>query len=196
MESLTSSIGPLFLFYLETRSHRHLAFTYRFVLRSGMRVSSVWICENCIRAARPRFSGLHNVQSSTRFISRSSPLLESSQTDKQDEAKEERELSAEEGALSRRLSEMTEEALETGGRSAQKSMRDAGFSEELKKELEEKIAQSSFRAQNQQAFSVAEMPVCTVFFPKVFVFHCLPLSLVFRRGRDKSASCSATLEWH
>ena len=68
---------------------------------------------------------------------------------------------------------MTEEALEVGGRSAQKSMKDAGFSEELKKELEEKIAQSSFMAQNQQAFSVAEMPVCTVFASEVLVVHCL-----------------------
>ncbi|KKY24095.1 hypothetical protein UCRPC4_g02561 [Phaeomoniella chlamydospora] len=37
-------------------------------------------------------------------------------------------------------------------------MQDAGFSEDLKKELEEKIARSSFRAQNQQAFSIAETP--------------------------------------
>ena len=62
--------------------------------------------------------------------------------------------------MSRRLSEMTEESMETGGRSAQKAIKEAGFSEDLKRELEEKIARSSFRAENQQAFSIAELPVC------------------------------------
>lgn len=54
---------------------------------------------------------------------------------------------------------MTEETMETGGRSAQKAMNEAGFSEELKKQLESRIAETTFRSQNQQALSQAEMPV-------------------------------------
>lgn len=61
--------------------------------------------------------------------------------------------------MSRRLSEMTEESMETGGRSARKAVEEAGFSEELKRQLEDRIAQASFRSTNQQAISEAEMPV-------------------------------------
>ena len=66
----------------------------------------------------------------------------------------------EQGAMSKRLAEMTEETMETGGRSARKAMDEAGFSEDLKKQLEERIAESTFRSQNQQALSQAEMPAC------------------------------------
>lgn len=67
----------------------------------------------------------------------------------------------EEGALSRRLSEMTEEALLEGGRSARKNIEAAGFSDDLKSQLEEKIKTTTFRSENAGAFSVANMPVCT-----------------------------------
>lgn len=67
----------------------------------------------------------------------------------------------EDGAMSRRLSEMTDEALLQGGRSARKSlMQEAGFSEDLKQELEEKIKASSFKSDNAGAFSLLDMPVC------------------------------------
>lgn len=65
----------------------------------------------------------------------------------------------EEGALSRRLSEMTEEALLEGGRSARKNIEAAGFSDDLKTQLEEKIKMSTFRSENPGAFSVVNMPV-------------------------------------
>jgi hypothetical protein len=38
-----------------------------------------------------------------------------------------------EGAMSRRLRDMSEEALESGGRSTQKAVSEAGFSEDLKR---------------------------------------------------------------
>jgi hypothetical protein len=38
-------------------------------------------------------------------------------------------------------------------------MEGAGFSEELKKQLEERIAQSSFRSENAAAVSQVDMPV-------------------------------------
>lgn len=63
--------------------------------------------------------------------------------------------------MSRRLSEMTEQSMEEGGRSARKTMEEAGFSEELKKQLEERIAESTFRSQNAAAISQVEMPVCS-----------------------------------
>jgi hypothetical protein len=58
---------------------------------------------------------------------------------------------------------MVEETMDTGSKSDRKLMQDAGFSEELKRKLEERIAQTAFQAENQQAFSEANMPVC---FPK------------------------------
>lgn len=63
------------------------------------------------------------------------------------------------GAMSRRLSEMTEESLEHGGRSTQKVIREAGFSEELKRRLEAKIADSKFKNEHSAAFAQLDMPV-------------------------------------
>ncbi len=65
----------------------------------------------------------------------------------------------EQGALSRRLSEMAEETMNTGSKSDRKLMQDAGFSDDLKKQLEDRIAQTSFPAQNQRAASQVNMPV-------------------------------------
>jgi hypothetical protein len=74
---------------------------------------------------------------------------------KHDEASTERE----EGAMSRRLAEMAEETIETGGKSSRKVMAEAGFSEELKRQLEERIAQSAFKSEHAAAFSQVDMPV-------------------------------------
>jgi hypothetical protein len=63
--------------------------------------------------------------------------------------------------MSRRLAEMAEETIDTGSKSDRKLMHDAGFSEELKQQLEERIAQTSFAAQNQRAASQVNMPVRT-----------------------------------
>ncbi|KAK2797057.1 hypothetical protein FQN51_008829 [Onygenales sp. PD_10] len=62
--------------------------------------------------------------------------------------------------MSRRLSEMAEESMTEGGKSARKNMQEAGFSEELKKRLEEKIATAggSFKNDHAAAFSVVNMP--------------------------------------
>jgi hypothetical protein len=55
---------------------------------------------------------------------------------------------------------MAEEAYLEGGRSARKNMQEAGFSDELKAKLEERIASSSFKSDNAAVFSIADMPVC------------------------------------
>jgi len=62
------------------------------------------------------------------------------------------------GAMSRRLEEMASENLQTGGRSARKAVEEAGFSEELKARLQEKIASSSFKSDNAGAFAQANLP--------------------------------------
>ena len=77
-----------------------------------------------------------------------------SQDEKEVKSQEENE-----GAMSRRLADMTEEAITTS-KSARKNVQNVGFSDELKKQLEEKIAASSFKSDNAAAFSIANMPVC------------------------------------
>jgi hypothetical protein len=52
----------------------------------------------------------------------------------------------EEGALTRRLRNMSEEALESGGHSALKAVEEAGFSADLKSQLEQRIAAANFRS--------------------------------------------------
>lgn len=69
------------------------------------------------------------------------------------------EAEEEAGPMSRRLAEMTEETILAGGSSGAKNVEDAGFSEELKKQLESRIADSAFRRQNQRALTEAEIPV-------------------------------------
>ena len=58
---------------------------------------------------------------------------------------------------------MATETMDLGSKSDRKLMQDMGFSSELKKQLEDRIAQSAFRAENQQALSQAEMPVRDVY---------------------------------
>ena len=64
------------------------------------------------------------------------------------------------GAMSRRLEDLTEQSIQTGGRSAQKSVEEAGFSEELKRKIEAKLQESKFRSEHPAAFATLDMPVC------------------------------------
>lgn len=60
--------------------------------------------------------------------------------------------------MSKRLAQMTEETLETGGSGAKKAVAEAGFDEELRKRLEERIATASTRNEYPEAFARAELP--------------------------------------
>ncbi|KAJ5509518.1 hypothetical protein N7527_011661 [Penicillium freii] len=60
--------------------------------------------------------------------------------------------------MGRRLAQMTEDAMLEGGRSARRNIEQAGFSEELKNELAERIAATSFRSEYAAAHSIVEMP--------------------------------------
>ncbi|MCJ1401523.1 hypothetical protein MMC11_004737 [Xylographa trunciseda] len=68
------------------------------------------------------------------------------------------ETKQEQGAMSRRLEDMTEQTVEEGGRRAQKYVEEAGFSEELKRKLEARIADSNFKSANPAAFAQIDMP--------------------------------------
>ena len=63
------------------------------------------------------------------------------------------------GGMSRRLAQMTDESIEQGGRSAKKAMEEVGFSEELKRRLEARIQESSFKNENPAAFAQVNLPV-------------------------------------
>lgn len=65
----------------------------------------------------------------------------------------------EEGAMSRRLSEMTEQSLHDAGRQAGKLVQEAGFSEELIKKLEERIESANFKKDYASAFAQADITV-------------------------------------
>ena len=71
-----------------------------------------------------------------------------------------RSANEEPGAMSRKLEQLTEEALENSGGRAEKVIEEAGFSETLKKRLEARILDSKFRSENVQAFAEVSMPVC------------------------------------
>jgi hypothetical protein len=124
-----------------------------------MRGASTWICSNCLRAYGPPI--LRSQKSIVRraFSNYSSLSAGQSSVPKNEDEAVTRDVQQERGAMSRRLSEMAEETMDTGSKSDRKMVKDAGFSEELKKKLEERMAQTAFQAQNQQAFSEANMPV-------------------------------------
>ncbi|KAJ5763676.1 hypothetical protein N7533_002357 [Penicillium manginii] len=75
---------------------------------------------------------------------------------KSSEATQEEE--KEESAMSRRLSQMTEDAMLEGGRSARRNIENAGFSEDLKRQLEERVLASSFKSEHAAAHSILDMP--------------------------------------
>jgi hypothetical protein len=61
----------------------------------------------------------------------------------------------EKGAMSRRLAEATEDALLEGGRAGRRAVEEAGFSDDLKQELLERVISSKFRSENARAFAEA-----------------------------------------
>ncbi|CAK43693.1 uncharacterized protein An01g03270 [Aspergillus niger] len=94
-----------------------------------------------------------SVGSVRRTAASSKPGEQHENTKTQDETKEE-----EQGAMARRLSDMTEQAMLEGGRSAQRNMQQAGFSDELKQQLEERVAAAAFKNEYATAHSIVDMP--------------------------------------
>ncbi|KAJ5142726.1 uncharacterized protein N7515_001513 [Penicillium bovifimosum] len=60
--------------------------------------------------------------------------------------------------MGRRLAQMTEDAMLEGGQSARRNIEQAGFSEELKEALAERVAAASFRSEHPAAHSIINMP--------------------------------------
>ncbi|KAK5165339.1 hypothetical protein LTR04_001314 [Oleoguttula sp. CCFEE 6159] len=60
--------------------------------------------------------------------------------------------------MSRRLAQMSDESLEIGGRGARRAIGEAGFDEDLKRRLEERIAGASTRNEYPSAFAQVELP--------------------------------------
>lgn len=131
-----------------------------------LKTASFWRSSLCLRAQARARGRRHAVlwayaPSGARSFTVAARLQDSSEN-----AKRKNDVSSqtveekEQGALSRRLSEMAEETMNTGSKSDRKLMADVGFSEDLRKQLEERIAQTAFKADNQQALSEVNMPVC------------------------------------
>ena len=64
-----------------------------------------------------------------------------------------------EGRMSKRLAQMTDEMIEQDGRGTKRAVEEGGFSEELKRKLEARLQESSFRSENAAAFAQANLPV-------------------------------------
>ena len=125
-----------------------------------MRVAVTWTCSTCLRAQGTSAIKLSKPQAHPRTFTSRSPLEAAENNAQHNRNKEDKSYAASErGVMSQRLANMAEEAMETGGRSSRKVMEDAGFSEELKKQLEARIATSGFKTANQQAISQVDMPV-------------------------------------
>ncbi len=65
---------------------------------------------------------------------------------------------AEQGAMSRRLQSATEDALYEGGRAGRKAVEEAGFSEELKAQILDRIAGSNFKSTHAASITEASLP--------------------------------------
>ncbi len=129
-----------------------------------MRARIVWNSSSLARTQRVPVVVIRLPAVALRTFTNALPLASghaATKADNQDHEHNARERYTEEGAMSRRLAEMTADSIESGGSSAAKNVEEAGFSEELKKQLESRIADSAFRNQNQRAFAEAEMPVCS-----------------------------------
>jgi hypothetical protein len=157
-----------------------------------MRARIIRTCSSFRRIQRIKAAGLATPAAAFRTFKSAPPhaLREAAaRTDGQDDRRKGAE---EAGAMSRRLAEMTEESIDTGGTSAAKNVEAAGFSEELKKQLESRIADGAFRSQNQRAFAEVELPVCShPIFPD-FTSSFLQQT-VLRRQRHSRSSHSSTM---
>lgn len=120
-----------------------------------------YICARCVRASKASIAVRRtNLASVRRYAESATQRREDGEVKDTEytEAESTEIKEKDEGAMTRRLRDMSEEALESGGKTAHKAVSEAGFSEDLKKQLEERIASANFRAENRSAFTEAELP--------------------------------------
>ena len=146
--------------FLEIWSNERQAFILAFIcLRMDRTVARTWTCARCLRLFSPKLAARPTPPSAVRQEFHNLAANRAGQAAGRKEEEEDEAPDEEQGAMSRRLSEMAEETMDTGSKSDRKLIEQAGFSEDLKRQLEERITQTAFRAQHQQAFSESEMPV-------------------------------------
>ncbi|RMZ86868.1 hypothetical protein DV736_g5902, partial [Chaetothyriales sp. CBS 134916] len=118
-------------------------------------VAAIWIYKWCLRSQK-RLSTLSVARGAPRrALTNTTPRYTATEKPNRNETTGEEK---KQGALSRRLAEVTEDAIDTGSKGDRKLMQDMAFSDDLKKQLEERIAQASFKAENQQVLSQANAP--------------------------------------
>jgi hypothetical protein len=134
----------------------------------GIRSQAPYTCARCLRASHHHASSIAP-RPSSRSLSHLSPLRTSKVEENEDSAtiaakildlpsKPSQQTSQdgpEQGAMSRRLAEATEDALYEGGRAGRKAVEEAGFSVELKQKLLEKVEAARFQSENASAFAEA-----------------------------------------
>lgn len=119
-------------------------------------VPAISLCARCLRVRKAAASPTLAHAGSRRYVSDSKPPQPSDSDGERSESSDQAE--DVKGAMTRRLEEMSEETLESGGKSARKFIEEAGFSEDLKRKLEQRIADANFRSEHASAFAQANMP--------------------------------------
>lgn len=119
-----------------------------------------YTCARCLRASSQNVVTIKSGR--PRFFSHLSPLRNSNENVNEEHSKLEaqilepsKDVEKKQGAMSRRLAEATEDALLEGGRAGRRAVEDAGFSEDLKAKLLEKVEAHKFRSENATAFAQA-----------------------------------------
>jgi hypothetical protein len=125
----------------------------------SMRAGLIRTSSSRLQAQCPKAAGLTTPVASLRAFTIAPPLASDEAVVGKDAQNNGLKFGQGGGAMSRRLAEMTESSVDTGGSSTAKNVRDAGFSEELKRQLEARIADTAFRSQNRMAIAEAELPV-------------------------------------
>ena len=129
------------------------------------RQAKTFICSRCPYQQSARVARCLENGTSSRAFTKTAPLpqqrAQASAKDHGETASSEENKGNEEeqGGMSRRLAQMTDESIQQGGLSAKKTIEEGGFSEELKRQLEARIQNSSFKSDNPTAFAQADMPV-------------------------------------
>jgi len=136
----------------------------------GTRYRLPYTCARCLRASKRHYASRIESRAPARTFTQLSPPRNSQQNaakveDSDDSLSTKRPIASpnqsngklEQGAMSRRLAEATEDALIEGGRGGRKAVEEAGFSDELKEKLLERIKAANSRSENAAAFSEAGM---------------------------------------
>ncbi|KJR82081.1 uncharacterized protein SPSK_03250 [Sporothrix schenckii 1099-18] len=117
-----------------------------------------FVCQHCVRAALLRPARPRRLPRPP-MIGQARPY---STTDSPKQPLSETAEKKESSAMSRRLEEATEDALLTGGRAGRRAVEEAGFSEELKNRLFDKIADAEFRTEHSRTIAAAGLDAQTL----------------------------------